>query len=177
MTDEMIDVVDDNDQVIGKKWKSVCHKTGLLHRTSTVFVFNSKGELLLQKRHPSKALYAGMWASSCAGHLLLGENYEECAIRELKEELDVTIDATKLAFIGKYKYETNNSCNDKEIYVIYLAHHDGPFNFEKSEMTEVKFFNINPLQKMMAADPEQFAPALFEEIEHYLNYIENDKTN
>lgn len=173
MSDEIIDVVDENDKVIGKEWKSICHKKGLIHRTSTIFVLNSKNELLLQKRIPTKELYPNKWCSSCAGHLLSGDTYEEGAKRELMEELGIDVPIKKIGF---FRYSTiYGLLNDKEFYTMYVAHHDEPFNFQKEEMTEVRFFSFKELMSLMKKHPEQFTPALFEELDHFQEYISNHK--
>src|SRR4051812_43883356 len=87
MAEEVFDVVNELDEVIGQERRSVVHRTGLRHRAVHVLVFNSKGELFLQKRSMTKDTFPGAWDSSASGHLDTGEDYEACALRELGEEL------------------------------------------------------------------------------------------
>lgn len=89
--DELFDVVDADDRVIGQATRAAVHRDGLLHRSAHVFVFNSRGELFLQRRALSKDENPGVWDSSAAGHLDAGESYAEAARRELLEELGLAL--------------------------------------------------------------------------------------
>jgi len=84
--DELFDVVDERDQVIGQEQRSVVHEKKLLHRAVHVFILNKRGEVFLQKRSRLKDAHPGVWGSSVSGHLDAGESYESCALRELGEE-------------------------------------------------------------------------------------------
>lgn len=84
--DELFDVVDERDQVIGQEQRSVVHEKKLLHRAVHVFILNKRGEVFLQKRSRLKDAHPGVWDSSVSGHLDAGESYESCALRELGEE-------------------------------------------------------------------------------------------
>src|ERR1700756_3847872 len=85
--DEIFDVVNDRDEVIGQNTRSEVHRLGLRHRAVHVLVFNRRGELFLQKRSLKKDTFPGTWDSSASGHLDSGEDYDACAVRELREEL------------------------------------------------------------------------------------------
>src|SRR5438046_2178358 len=87
MTDEFFDVVDEKDEVIGRASRAEVHRRGLKHRAVHVLVFNSRGQLFLQKRSQTKDTFPGAWDSSAAGHLCCGEQYDGCALRELEEEI------------------------------------------------------------------------------------------
>lgn len=79
---ELFDVVDENDNIIGRATREECHSNPkLMHRASIILIFNSKGELLLQKRSMNKDTNPGKWANSVAGHVDPGESYEETAKR------------------------------------------------------------------------------------------------
>ena len=84
--DELFDVVDGQDQVVGQEERSVVHEKNLIHRAVHVFIWNKRGEVFLQKRSRLKDAQPGVWGSSVSGHLNSGENYESCAVRELGEE-------------------------------------------------------------------------------------------
>ena len=81
MMDEIFDVVDEEDRVIGQLSRGVIHRQQLRHRASHILVFNTSGELFLQKRSMKKECCPGLWDSSVAGHLDQGESYEACARR------------------------------------------------------------------------------------------------
>src|SRR5436190_11834879 len=94
MTEEIFDVVNERDEVIGQKPRSEIHRLKLKHRAVHVLVFNARGELFLQKRSMKKDCQPGAWDSSASGHLECGEDYDVCAVREVREELGVDLGAT-----------------------------------------------------------------------------------
>ena len=99
--DEILDIVDEQNSVIGKAPREEIHRKGLQHRSSHIFIFNSEGRLYLQKRAYSKKEHPGYYDSSAAGHVEEGESYFVCAIRELEEELG--IDETALTPVETQK--------------------------------------------------------------------------
>lgn len=124
---ERFDIVDENDTVIGQALRHNVHRNkSLVHRSITVLVFIN-GKLLLQKRSQTKDTYPGFWTSSCSGHVLSGDSYEETAKRELTEELGIKLKYS-LTFLGKdiirypretemmttYRYETSDSVASSE---------------------------------------------------------------
>src|SRR5215204_2411337 len=92
MKDEIFDVVNELDEVIGKELRREVHRRGLKHRAIHVLVFNSSGEVFLQKRSMTKDTFPGAWDSSASGHLDCGEDYDACAIREAREEIGLRLD-------------------------------------------------------------------------------------
>src|SRR3982751_5965774 len=90
MSEEIFDVVNERDEVIDRKPRSQVHRQGLLHRAVHVLVFNSRGQVFLQKRSMKKDRQPGVWDSSCSGHLNRGEDYDACAVRELQEEIGLS---------------------------------------------------------------------------------------
>lgn len=87
--EEIIWHVDESDRVIGPCLRSDAHRQGLRHRSAHILVFNLAGELFLQKRTSTKEIHPGLWDTSAAGHVEFGESYEDCAKRELMEELGI----------------------------------------------------------------------------------------
>src|SRR3989338_9110647 len=151
---EFFDVIDKNNKVIGKAPRDECHKKGLLHRAIHIMILNSKGEILLQKRSKKKDLYSGWWTSSASGHVEAGDDYEESAHRELKEELGVEAKLEPLfAVVKDYRGQGKH---DRERIQVYIGQHDGPFNFSKEEVESVKFFPPETIAKMMIK--EKFTP-------------------
>ena len=88
MSEEIFDVVDENDQVIDQRTRSEVHRLGLRHRAIHLLVFNAKDELFLQKRSMKKDCFPGKWDSSASGHLDCGEEYDACVFRETRENLE-----------------------------------------------------------------------------------------
>src|SRR5277367_541816 len=89
--DEIFDVVNDRDEVIGRATRGEVHRLGLKHRAVHVLVFNGRGELFLQKRSLKKDTHPGAWDSSTSGHLDQGEDYDAGALRELREEIGLAV--------------------------------------------------------------------------------------
>ena len=150
---ELLDIVDENDNVIGQKERDACLKEKLLHRAIHVFVFNSKGDLLLQKRSSQKKTYPGLWTSSCSGHVSSKQTYEEAAVRELKEELGINV--ASLEEVEKFK---DLNPIDMEIAKLFKVFHEGPFDFSKDEVNEVKFVPLGKLKEDMKKSPEKYTP-------------------
>ena len=148
---ELLDVVDENDNVIGQEERNVCLEKNLLHRAIHVFVFNSKGELLIQKRSMKKKIFPGMWCASCSGHVSAGQTYEEAAVRELEEEIGIS--GVELKEISKF-FDLNPV--DSEIAKLYTTVHEGPFKIQKEEVDEVKFLPIEKISEELKNSPEKF---------------------
>ena len=89
----MFDVVNERDEVIGQATRPEVHRRGLMHRATHVLVFNSRGQVFLQKRSLKKDRQPGLWDSSASGHLDCGEDYDACAVRELREEIGLELRA------------------------------------------------------------------------------------
>src|SRR5476651_1980015 len=91
MPEEIFDIVNERDEVVGQNTRREVHARGLWHRAVHVLVFNARGEVFLQKRSLKKDIAAGKWDSSASGHLDTGETYDACAVREVREELGLKI--------------------------------------------------------------------------------------
>ncbi|MFT5896918.1 MAG: isopentenyl-diphosphate delta-isomerase [bacterium] len=97
---EWLDIVDENDIVIGRAPRDQIHAENHFHRSSHVLVFNSQGEVFVQLRSMSKDNSPGLWDTSAAGHVDSGEDYLECAVRELAEELGVSSSPVTLKYVS-----------------------------------------------------------------------------
>src|SRR5213593_4714645 len=94
MTEEMFDVVNDRDEVIGSERRSEVHRLGLQHRAVHVLIFNRRGQIFLQKRSLKKDRQPGVWDSSASGHVDRGEDYDTTAVREVWEEIGLRLAKT-----------------------------------------------------------------------------------
>jgi 16S rRNA (adenine1518-N6/adenine1519-N6)-dimethyltransferase len=152
MTEEIFDVVDDEDRVVGQAPRSEVHRRGLLHRAVHIFVFNSRGELLLQRRSATKDEFPLCYTSSASGHLGTGETYDECAPRELQEELGLT---SPIEFLAKFpaSRETAN-----EHTVLYWTVTDDPPMPDPGEIDCIEFREPREIAAMVEREPERFAP-------------------
>lgn len=136
---ERFDIVDENDTVIGQALRHNVHRNkSLVHRSITVLVFINE-KLLLQKRSQTKDTYPGFWTSSCSGHVLSGDSYEETAKRELTEELGIR-PRYALTFLGKdiirYPRET-------EMMTTYRYETSDPVISSEEEITRYRLYPIN----------------------------------
>lgn len=91
MSEEIFDIVNERDEVIGQNTRREVHARGLWHRAVHVLVFNARGEVFLQKRSMLKDTAKGKWDSSASGHLDTGEAYDACAVREVREEIGLEL--------------------------------------------------------------------------------------
>jgi isopentenyl-diphosphate delta-isomerase type 1 len=160
-------VIDENDKVIGKATREECHSDRrLIHRSVYIFMVNGSNEIFLQKRSMSKDLYPGYFTGSATGHVDYGEDYEEAAKRELKEELGV--DAPLLQ-LGKVKSFTKN---EREISMLYLCRYSGPVKFNTKEITEGGFFSIEDIKHNLKTGERKFADGFKIAFKKLLKHIE-----
>ena len=115
--DEIFDIVNERDEVIGQETRATVHKTGLKHRAVHVLVFNRRGEVFLQKRSMTKDTAKGKWDSSASGHLNAGEDYDACAVRELQEEIGLIVEKTPARL---FKIDACNETGEEFVWVYRL---------------------------------------------------------
>lgn len=147
--------VDENDNVIGSGTGAEALKRGIIYRIIRIFLFNSKGELLIQKRSENVPS-AGKWDQSVGGHVDEGESYLEAAMRELDEELSVK--NISLQEITKFYTENIDGAETmKRFNTLYLGNYDGEINFNPEETSEVKWITLDKLASWMEEKPQDFA--------------------
>lgn len=145
---ELLDVVDLHDVVVDTLSRGEVHRLQLPHRSVHVLVFNSEKRLLLQKRSMQKDECAGMWDSSCAGHVEASQSYEMTVIREFEEELGVKLNGMPECLF-KMKPTTGNGM---EFAAIYRINHDGPFTAAEDEIDELEWFSAEQLDGWVAGE-------------------------
>ncbi|MEK6842345.1 MAG: NUDIX domain-containing protein [Nanoarchaeota archaeon] len=157
MADELVDVVDENDNVIGQEWKSKCHKEGILHRIAAIFIFNDKGELLLQRRSLKKSSGSGLLDFSASGHIAAGEDNKRGAIKELNEELGINVKIKRMSieFPIEYHHEKNGLKIQHKLF-LFVGYHNGPFNIQEDEIDSVAFYDLEIIEKMISDSPNKF---------------------
>jgi isopentenyldiphosphate isomerase len=155
VSEEIFDVVDDRDRVIGKQTRREVHRRGLKHRAVHVLVFNARGEVFLQKRSFKKDTFPGAWDSSASGHLDSGESYEACAVREVREEIGLFLDRTPKRL---FKIEACAQTGQEFVWV-YRTESSGPFRLNLDELECGAFFKPDHVNRWMAERPRDFADA------------------
>jgi isopentenyldiphosphate isomerase len=141
---EIFAVVDDDDNVVGEATWDELREKKLTHRTSNVFVFNSKGELYVHKRAAGLSLYPGMYDVKFGGITRAGESYDDCAKRELEEESGIKDVEIEFLFPLKFRQGMNN-CNRK----VYKTVYDGEFVLQEEEVENGEFMTVDEAKKMM----------------------------
>ncbi|MEW6306032.1 MAG: NUDIX domain-containing protein [Verrucomicrobiota bacterium] len=156
MSDEIFDVVNERDEVIGREVRREVHRQGLKHRAVHVLVFNRRGEVFLQKRSHQKDTFPGAWDSSASGHLDSGEAYDACALRELREELGFT---PPVAPVRLFKVDACEETGQEFVWV-YRCEGEGPFELHPEEIERGGWFTPAEATRWMAERPQEFASAL-----------------
>jgi isopentenyldiphosphate isomerase len=136
MSEEIFDVVNERDEVIDRKPRAEVHRLGLRHRAVHVLVFNARGEVFLQKRSLRKDKSPGLWDSSASGHVDSGEEYDACAVRELREEIGLKLNAAPRRL---FKLAAGPE-TDEEFVWVYRSEAEGPFQLNAEEIERGGWF-------------------------------------
>ena len=148
----MLILVDENDKAIGTIGKTEAHLKGLLHRAFSVFIFNSKGELLLQKRAKNKYHSGGLWTNTCCSHPTPGENTMHAATRRLEEEMKIV---TPLKFLRSFQYKSflDNGLIENEIDHVFYGISDEVPDPDPNEVSDWKYTNPEELISEVKKNP------------------------
>ncbi len=143
---EMLDRLDEKGRVIGTVRRSDAHgNPALRHPSVHVFVVNAAGEYFLQKRSGYKKVQPGKWDTSVGGHIPAGETYEQGALRELQEELGVTLpDASRLEFHHDFIWESGFETEHTRTFIL---RYEGPFRLNPAEVSDGRFWSMDELRK------------------------------
>lgn len=155
--DEIFDVVDDQNRVIGRATRKDVHTRKLLHRAVHVLVFNARGQVYFQKRSLAKDSWPGCWDSSCSGHLDAGEDYVTAALRELREEIGVAAKAEQLIF-----HLQLGACAETgwEFVSVYSLRYDGPVAPNPAEIERGEWREPSEVTAAISETPREFTPTL-----------------
>lgn len=135
--DEIFDVVNENDVVVGQASRRECNSNPqIIHRSVFVLIFNEEGQILWQKRSMTKDTCPGAWVTSTSGHVSSGDGYTDTAMRETIEELGVDVE---VEFLGKFLFRY---ANENEYSAIFRAYCNGPFSFNPEEVSAVEFMHF-----------------------------------
>ena len=143
--DELIDIVTKEGRLTGYCCpKSEIHTKGHYHNTAHVWLYTKNGEILLAQRSYEKAICPGMWDVSVAGHVDAGESIEQAAIRETKEELNLSLKERDLHKIGVFEcfQSYDNGITDNEFHHTFIAELQVPLTALKPQLGEVETFKL-----------------------------------
>lgn len=173
---EYLEIVDEENNLTGEtEERDVVHAKGLWHREIAVWIMNEKGEILLQKRSPNKKQGANNWSTSCAGHIDIGEEPIKAAIREIREELGISVkeDDLKHLFTAKNKRVLTNSYNNIFCYLYFLKVNTPieDFTIDTEEVSEIKYIPFEEFEQLVKDKPanapftaREYMPAVVEEL-------------
>jgi isopentenyldiphosphate isomerase len=146
--EEIVQIVDRDNCPIGAVARQIMRQQALIHRASYILVFNSGGELFIQKRTKSKDIYPGYWDLAAGGVVLDGESYEESAHRELREELGLV--KAKLQFLFDQYYE---DADNKVWGRIFSCTSNGPFTLQTEEIDYGRFIPLAEIVQLQQTEP------------------------
>jgi isopentenyl-diphosphate delta-isomerase len=153
---EEVILVDETDTPLGKMEKMEAHKKALLHRAFSVFIFNSKGEMLLQRRASGKYHSPGLWTNACCSHPRPGEETHSAALRRLKEELGITTTLTKL-FDFTYRSAYDNGLTEFEFdHVFAGVYDDRDIRPDPAEVSDFCFRSPEDIQVDLQRSPTKY---------------------
>ncbi len=168
MSDILIQIVDENDQPVGAATGSEAWTNGLIHRIARIMVEDLRGRVLLQKRSSNSTLYPSCWDNSAAGHVDEGESYEIAANREASEEIGLK--NVKLEAIGYYRssdhYQNKILNRFNKVYRVVIDP-DTIFKVDPGEVSEVRWFTIDEVKKLIADHPDQVTDGILQVFENF----------
>ncbi|MFO0356085.1 MAG: isopentenyl-diphosphate Delta-isomerase [Sphingobacteriaceae bacterium] len=155
MVEDQVILVNEKDEPIGTMGKLEVHQKGLLHRAFSVFIFNDKGEMLLQRRALSKYHSAGLWTNTCCSHPQPNEDTLAAANRRLREEMGMKADLTpKTSFI--YKTPFDNGLTEHELDHVFIGYTNTDPVINKEEVDSFKWMSLEAIKTEIKTNPNEF---------------------
>jgi isopentenyl-diphosphate delta-isomerase len=163
-------LVNNHDQEIGVMDKMEAHEKGLLHRAFSIFIFNRKGEMLLQQRALDKYHSGGLWTNTCCSHPSPGEETQNAAKRRLMEEMGFYTPLQK-AFSFIYKTDFENGLTEHEVDHVFTGNYDGIPKPDPLEVNSYAFQSMDSIKKSLVEEPQLYTSwfkIAFPKLETYL---------
>lgn len=175
-----LNIVDENDNIIGKDTRENIHKNGLLHREVHVWVFNNKGELLFQRRSRNVETFPNLLDASVGGHVEIGDDYLTTAVKELEEETGIKAEAKDLIYITKIRvngYDEVTGKKNNTFKKVYVYEFNGnpkdDLKLEEGWATSLEFWPIDKILNLSADERKEFIYSIISE--EYLNIFKKIK--
>ncbi len=156
MAKQQIILVNKHNRKIGVAEKIKTHQKGWLHRAFSIFVFNSKRELLIQQRAKSKYHSGGIWANTVCSHPRPNETYQQAIHRRLQEEMGFDCPLKKL-FCFIYKAEFTNGLIENEYDCVFIGKYNGPLKANPKEVMNYKWISLIDLKKDIKRYPNKYS--------------------
>jgi len=169
-------LVDQTDHPIGTMEKLEAHQKGLLHRAFSIFVFNEKGEMLLQQRALSKYHSGGLWTNACCSHPTPNETITAAGEKRLQEEMGFSTQLTQL-FAFEYRVELDNNLTEHEFDHVLIGQYNGTILPNPAEVMNYKWVSMEQVTEQINQDPNQFTSwfqIILNDYVHYFNSQLND---
>lgn len=171
---ELLDVLDENGNLTGEKMeRGKVHELGIWHRCVHIWIINSKGELLLQKRGSWLNHFPGLLDASAAGHVSAGETREVAAIKEVSEELGIEIPIEDFILLKEIQVTKGTKNHFDSIYLIKKDLEVDKLKLQEDEVAGVELLHWREFKKKLKDNPEMFTPRE-EEFEILFEYLENN---
>jgi isopentenyl-diphosphate delta-isomerase len=177
MATQHVILVNEKDEPVGIMEKMEAHLLGKLHRAFSVFIFNSKGDMLLQQRAFAKYHSPGLWSNACCSHPHPGEETLSAAIRRTKEELGIEVPLEK-QFHFIYKAQFENGLTEYEFDHVFTGSFSGELIVNPEEVYDYSFQPLAEIKQLLQTDPQQFTAwfkIIFPEIEKW--WLRNYKSS
>jgi isopentenyl-diphosphate Delta-isomerase len=169
--EEQVILVDDRDRPVGVAEKMHAHRQGLLHRAFSIFVTNTQGELLLQKRASSKYHSGGLWTNTCCSHPRPEETTLAAANRRLKEEMGFSCDLCEI-FSFTYRAELDRELVEHEFDHVLIGEFNGEPLLNPQEAEDYRWISIDALSTDIVAHPDRYTSWLKICIEKFVHYMD-----
>ena len=150
-------LVNERDEQTGSMEKMEAHQKGILHRAFSIFIFNNKGEMLIQQRASGKYHNPGLWTNACCSHPMPGEATQLAAERRLNEELGFTTPLEKV-FSFTYKVDFENGLTEHEFDHVFTGDYDGEIKANCSEVKDYCYKTLEEISLSLESHPQKFTP-------------------
>ena len=155
MTTDFVILVNKSDKKIGLMPKIEAHEKGFLHRAFSVFIFNNKRQLLLQKRNLNKYHSPGLWTNTCCSHQRDGESNINAGIRRLQDEMGFKTDLKEIgSFIYKVKFD--NGLIEHELDYILVGEYENDVEPNPQEVDDWKWIGLEEINNDIKTNPEEY---------------------
>ena len=168
--EEQVILVNERDEPIGLRGKMEAHEKGLLHRAFSVFVFNSKQEVLLQQRAACKYHSPNLWTNTCCSHPRAGETNQQAGERRLQEEMGLQVPLQEV-FSFIYKAPFDNGLTEHEYDHVLIGYSDAQPQINPEEVASWKWLSLEAIKEDILQAPERYTAwfkIIFEEFYHHL---------
>lgn len=167
-------LVDINDNEIRKEYKENAHRKPMLHRAFSVYLYNDKKQILIQKRALNKYHSPGLWANACCSHPGMGENVKKSALERLEDEIGVICDIDEL-FSFVYLNRFNDNLYEYEYDHVFVGNYNGKFILNEEEASEAKWIELDELERDLVSNPLKYSSWFIISAPRVIEYVRNIK--